>query len=543
MGSVSVDANHDGQMSISDSTIYEKDKTSKEKPFVFWINNDVDLGHTVDKTDWEEDDLKNGNPDYLDGKILCRRDLEDFTRLWINVYQVAQALGGFSALAVEAEWKPMEGDNWQNSDGYPSLKLYKAVEIDGGSKYLTEQDQEAWNQIQGEYKTSVGTVAKGSAYTFPGNFFDDLTEQNSCKYLLFEGASAGKGRLIVRIKKGTAKIELPPVYIELKNIKDMYEHWTVGNGSGVAPAAAATRLTKFQYTNDSSEERKYVLFVHGWNMERWEKERFAETAYKRLWLQGYEGRFGVFTWPCTNNFEGTGSALMDSTNYDRGEFSAWRSGSPLRALLGNLYSEYNGKLYVLAHSMGNVAVGEALRLQSDANGSKIVETYVASQAAVPAHVYDATLADNLQWDYDHPDIPTGTQNYGPHTPNIYGNWYAFITSAAAGHSQSVGRVVNFYNAHDWALAPDIWEFNQITKPDYYDLPDLLYSYYYGANPSAAVQDQFYKKDAATLLIRTDLHLGGRTDLQNRYEIMAFAAEARTSALGRMGNCWWNYKFC
>jgi hypothetical protein len=315
----------------------------------------------------------------------------------------------------------------------------------------------------------------------------------------------------------------------------MYEHWTVGNGAGAAPAATATRLTSFEYTNESPEEETYILFVHGWNMEQWEKERFAETAYKRLWHQGYKGRFGLSTWPCTNNFSGTGSAFWDSTNYDRGEFSAWRSAVPLRGLLSSLYSEYNGELHVFAHSMGNVVMGEALRLQSDAGGSMIVKTYVASQAAIPAHVYDSSLAGNLQWDYNHPDIPIGTQNYGPHTPNIYGNCLAFLGGSDGGSTQSVGRVVNFFNPNDWALAPDIWEFNQITKPDYYDLPHLLYSYYYGADPTGPVQDQFYKKDAATLLFRTDLHIGGRSDVQDRYEIMSFAAEARTSALGRTGN--------
>jgi len=276
---VMVDGNHDGKMSVTDPAIHSKDIVTPEKPFRFWINNDTDAGHTVDGNDWEEDDLETGNPDSQDGVITCRRDLEDFTRLWINAYQLAKVLGGGTNFSAKMEWKPMEGETWSEADGSPSIKLYKAVETDGGSKYLTEQDQEAYNQIQGDYKTSIGTVTKGYVYVFPANyfyvFFNDVTEANPIKHLLFEGAAAGKGRLIVSLKRGNTVAELPPIYIELKDIKDMYEHWTVGNGEGAAPAASATRLTSFQYNNDSPEEKKYILYVHGWNMKQWEKERYA----------------------------------------------------------------------------------------------------------------------------------------------------------------------------------------------------------------------------------------------------------------------------
>ena len=36
----------------------------------------------------------------------------------------------------------------------------------------------------------------------------------------------------------------------------------------------------------------------------WEKDRFAETAFKRLYWQGYQGRFGEFRWPTSYGFTG-----------------------------------------------------------------------------------------------------------------------------------------------------------------------------------------------------------------------------------------------
>jgi hypothetical protein len=70
-----------------------------------------------------------------------------------------------------------------------------------------------------------------------------------------------------------------------------------------------------------------------------EKEYFAETALKRLYLQGYKGRFAVFEWPTTYGFDPQKNKLQplsDPTNYDRGEWNAWRSAAPLSELLLHL---------------------------------------------------------------------------------------------------------------------------------------------------------------------------------------------------------------
>ena len=46
-----------------------------------------------------------------------------------------------------------------------------------------------------------------------------------------------------------------------------------------------------------------------------EKDQFAETAYKRLFWQGYRGRFGVFEWPTTYGF---GALLADDRKWKNG---------------------------------------------------------------------------------------------------------------------------------------------------------------------------------------------------------------------------------
>ena len=256
-------------------------------------------------------------------------------------------------------------------------------------------------------------------------------------------------------------------------------------------------------------------------MEFWEKDRFAETAFKRIYWQGYQGRFGVFRWPTGFGFTGSyWQALTDPRNFDNSEYTAWQSAVGLLNKLNDLNAEYPGHVYVLAHSMGNIVTGEALRL---AGNSQVVNTYVASQAALPAHDYDSTVTTPylLQFSYHYPSGPLsylpGTPNYGPNTPNIYGNW--LTTNSAA-----VGRRINFYNQNDFALAMPRWGFDQITKPDTY--PGGWYAYNGGVNDPAP-WNHFYFQISGGGTFNYDIV----NNLTDRYKVMAYAAESRSTALG------------
>jgi hypothetical protein len=534
---MAVDANRDGYIKFSGNQNNEElkdkkaDQTSKEEPFRFWLNNDVDQAATVDGDDWEEDDHENGTADNQDNQIVCRRDLEDFARLWINARQVVEALGDLEGLTAELAWEPLDGGQWQTDEGSPAIRLYKAVETDGGNQYLQNYGQESWNQIQGEYGTAIGLVSKGSKFTFPADFFSGLSLENPCKYLLFEGVGRGKGKLVMRFKKGAAEAEFPPVYLELKDIKEFYENWTVGDGN-VEPSQTAQLVSGYNSNTDyyypfgyaapqKEEEKDYVLLVLGWNVHPWEKERYAETMYKRLWHQGYQGRMGMFRWPCLTDSTTIGSGANDGQmglTFDKSEYRAWKSAPGLLNLLNSLNSQgYAGRIRMLAHSQGNVVATEALRL---ANNQRVAHTYVASQAAIAAHCFDSST----------PTLDPGdVAPYYFTTPNVYARyweqgqsdqlpvlWPNNLHSYANQNymSNSAGRFVNVYNAEDYALTQGLsWRTNQRMKPDV--------DYHYSTT------EGFYRN----INLLQSVHLKFPAD---RYEIFSFAAESQSQALGAQG---------
>lgn len=58
------------------------------------------------------------------------------------------------------------------------------------------------------------------------------------------------------------------------------------------------------FFNGNDGEADNVVFVHGWNMDSGSKRSFAETMYKRLYWQGFAGRFYSFEWPTFVDEEG-----------------------------------------------------------------------------------------------------------------------------------------------------------------------------------------------------------------------------------------------
>jgi hypothetical protein len=300
-------------------------------------------------------------------------------------------------------------------------------------------------------------------------------------------------------------------YIQLKDLKQMYERWTVGDQALGIPLTTAQIVEgdtspPFQYGAPESASTTYILFVHGWNMTPYDKDRFAERAFKRLYWQGYLGRFAAFRWPTNYNFTGNfWDIVFSSRHYDNSERAAWRSAQGLLNKLNDLNQSYPGHVYLLAHSMGNVVAGEALRLASVGSTGALVNTYVASQAAIPAHVYDATVSNPwlLEFNYHYPDPPFYGE-YGPQTPNIYGD-------RLAGNIAAVGRRVNYYNVNDFALVMPRWGFDQVTKPDV--------GYAYGPVGH-------FQRLGGPEPYSLDLN-----NLEELYEAMAYVAESRSTALG------------
>jgi hypothetical protein len=465
--SLNVDKNHDGVM---DLTFNGPDATSQSSPMEFWANNNYDRWKTNSSllgllyTDIEQDDQKIGfcpaypgtlTPDcnysnvlgngYAYRAIPCTRDLQDFFRLW--VCGVTSNL--LAALPTNSTVTLNWGDVGSPNSANPTIDLFQAADPDGGIGYLTNETiaAEQTNYLQYRY---VGRLGPGGSIQLNSSFWNGWAGN----HFIMCGVNYGTGGLNLTIADGSGNVlAQTTTYLKIVDIKQMYERWTIGDNPNNPPAAVPYPATEnlppftpaFEYPQPQDTNTTYILHVHGFNMDTWEKDRYAETEFKRLYWQGYKGRFGEFRWPTTTSFY--------PKTFDDSESNAWASAKGLLNLLTNLNAEYPGHVYLTAHSHGNVVAGEALRL---AGNNHVVNTYVAMQGAIASHAYDPTTPVRT--------LDSTGINLDSGTPNRYAHYYTDSSPCYFNSSAGAGAYVNFYNTNDWALT-QLWRPDEDLKPD------------------------------------------------------------------------------
>ncbi|MEI7533958.1 MAG: alpha/beta hydrolase [Verrucomicrobiae bacterium] len=498
---LAVDNNRDGNI-----TFDMADQTTAAHPYRFWLNNDYD-GYSGSIDDYADLDPSTGN-DATNTTINCQRDLEDYTRLWLNVGDFVSKLeSGELVVALE----------WTNTTGNPQVRLFLPEDWEaGGADYLTDKNAAAAQLADpcGQYLTDVNgqsAVKTNAPFLIPSDYWywSSWINETPTNYLLFDAISRGSGQLVLALyaKDGVTKLaEGSGLYLKLQHVKEMYDRYTVGENPSAEPATTASLASGYSYDSTITAENNYILFVHGWNLETWEKDAFAETAFKRLYWQGYKGHFGAFQWPTGYGFGGDAwDVITDSRNFDNSESNAWASAPGLLGKLNDLNSTYPNHVYLIAHSMGNVVAGEALKL---AETNQVVNTYVAMQGAISAHCYDNNTEDA--------PFPVFPGIVDDNTPNRYAHYPTNGAPCYFNGTAGAATYVNFYNANDFAL--NKWLFDQQTKPDH-----GLTSYpgYHYSSSSG-----FYKITGAGT--SSTHYLDFPT---NVYEIFAYCDEARCFALG------------
>jgi pimeloyl-ACP methyl ester carboxylesterase len=394
--------------------------------------------------------------------------------------------------------------------GNPAINLAQAVETNGGTGYLTDTNIAA-AQVEGNSFLSPSYKFANISPTSPYVFATPLRlvgGQNN--YYLFEGAGIGEGELVLTISEGTNIVAQTGEWLDLRDVKNMYERVQITGVTNPAPPTSGFLPSAYEPLNavpsGPGEDTNIIVFVHGWRMGGWDYYSFSESMFKRLYWQGYHGRFVSIRWDTLSADDFQPIPLgRDYFTYNASEYRAWESAKGVSDYLTALKQRFpNYNLNVCAHSMGNIVMAEALKLQLAA-GQQNVNNYVLMQAAVPASCYDTSFTNYVPFIQAEAETPT---------PNTYQGYPGAINGAVS------GRLVDFYNTNDYALATGTlpwyglwltvnWEANQKHfKPD----SGYLYTTD-GTNCYVLLRNQNYRTV-------TDSH-----------EIMAFCARPRSKAVG------------
>ena len=542
--SLQVDANHDGNMDLS---YYGQDYTagngydgSGDRAMPFWVNDGHDEPGNGTTLDFDEQVLPStyGNasgqvqPNYAYGQIRCQRNLENFARLWICGLPNMPTNQGYTVTLN------------QDDLSYGGIvNLYPAYESDGGTSYLTDTNVAAM-QINSTNGTCIAQLVNWNPdYTLPV----DGSGKPLLTHFLFEGAGVpgyndgtGGDYMVLTISQNGQPLAQATVYVNFSHAKDFYEQALVTNVIQTWPEMVQqTNVSGFHVMSTPSfnaetgynpdETNQLAVFVHGWRMTDWNWQDFSDTMFKRLYWQGYQGRFASLRWPTRSADTDTnvilGYAPSSYFTYNRSEHIAFDSGTGAAAYFNNLRSRYtNYTISVAAHSMGNIVMMEALKELAASNQAPL-DNYVMMQAAVPACCYDTTVTNFPLFASEESVVPT---------PDVYSSYAAGTTNAIR------GKVVNFFNPDDFALL--VWQNNEgfylsSSNGPLTIKPNTFSGYSYNAsNAVAQVTTNIWQLFVGVTNVQTRV-------VTNPLELMPFVARPRSLAVGAQGGVgqareWW-----
>ena len=428
-----VDGNRDGTIDFTNAD---------DRQLTFWYNND---NETRDSDGgYERENVNPSATNNFDIPVIDgTRDLEDFSLLAMDLDPMLFANATNTANGFNPAPKPLSVTfelstsdvathlNVYHSEGDPLNAVSHVKDVDVAKKQFFEdfgvvaefslKEDSAEVELKSEYGGSPPHLRQPGVNGF-----------------LFEAFRAD-GALSQPELRLTAKITYPDdsetqvqrlISLTLLDVEEFYDTYAIDyidpeNGEdlrkSVDPAKLhfgdANRIRArnpiLASTYPILTEGDDVVFVHGWNMPHGQvagpdeffpegtvlpdwKRGFAETAFKRLYWQGFRGNFYSFEWPTFTNLEGPrdGQLGLDEAlnlTYNPSEYQAFRSGQALKNFLSGLRSS---PTHLLAHSMGNVVAAEALRQWSVQSDTALVANYVAMEAAFSGGAYGVDATDD-----------------------------------------------------------------------------------------------------------------------------------------------------
>src|SRR5204862_2545631 len=150
MADLAVDGNRDGEMGFDDPALRNADKTTTDKPYRFWLNDDDDteINHNGEGGSptgpLEQEQVPAPRPDSSLHQIASKRNLEDFARLWIDLSGATDALA----------WGMQIGLKWKNVSGSHAINIYPSADGDASTSYLTDEAA-AQSQVAGVFNDAV----------------------------------------------------------------------------------------------------------------------------------------------------------------------------------------------------------------------------------------------------------------------------------------------------------------------------------------------------------------------------------------------------
>jgi hypothetical protein len=372
-----VDANRDGVISAGEAP-------AAGKPWRLWINDDRDAG------DFQSNDadvpgrppvVENTYPvgengplitdktynNFTEPAIQGQRDLTDFFPLNLAIAEVIRLLPTADGYRYRL----------RQPDYAVNVVLTALTPVEARKIHTTPNLMVFGTDLtSGVDKAAVLNLDKSGNLELPVDWVTRI-EKLGHGVVLLEGRGGSPRPLELQVTKGGQVVASVPLKIAVSNVTDMFRHIdltrictdTSGRNLLTPPGdARATNIGSPSGLPDDESSDKWVVFLHGYNVDCDKAKGWQAETFKRLYAMGSKARFVGVTW--------YGDTGLD---YHKAVFQAFQTGDALIESLGFLDFSNTS---IMAHSLGNMVASHALQ------ESKLTpHRYLMINAAVAAEAF------------------------------------------------------------------------------------------------------------------------------------------------------------
>lgn len=441
------DYDRDGYISDADIA---KAKAGKAT-FRFWMNDDGDSGDVCSNADFNSDRPSHGY-NYQDDKVNGRRDLLDFTPVWIDFSEV---------------YPPNTPDEiknkitWKLRSSCVNVVWTSFSRSDAGD--FLWYDKQGCGKGLGQYAHEAETVAIDGGKEFPYSFKEAMKNSPDKGVFLIEGRGGRDGLEIVGTGRFDNEIIRGEANLSISSVERMYRWFCHRTYAGGARGLNNQAGSPWNWPDNECDGRHFV-FVHGFNVNADEARALGSEMFKRLWQSGSKSMFTVVDW--FGNEDQYDSLIFDGTvspNYYANVLHAFQTAPSLASRCASL----PGTKVLIAHSLGNILVSSAIKDCGLTGYSR----YYMLNAAVAMEAYDSTAFTTAMDDSEWQNVP----------PQYWAsNWSGLFSEDDFRHSLSwrgrfagVANAVNCFSESDEILANavsgqvmfagSVWRKQEVTK--------------------------------------------------------------------------------
>lgn len=332
------------------------------------------------------------------GTVDGRRDLVDFFPVFLDLKQLLALFPPASQYTYELK----------HESGRVNVVFTPFVQADAG-KY--QRDFNAAGQILNEFTRRVTAAGLPVA----NDFLNQIASENKGVILVEgRGPDASDKPLVLSVKRPNGQVvwevKMP---LKLSRVEQMFRHLNLRDGKdapenlpGLAKSGDAgdpSRMDEPSALPDSLSNGRWLVFVHGYNVNAQASRAWEAEMFKRFYWSGSNAKFIGVDW----RGNPTGPLLVSRVvpDYHLASMNSFASAEKLAGILNSISSEPKT---VIGHSMGALLAAFALNnFSMQANHACLVDAAIASECFDGEDAEQIDLMAYAPW----------TQTANPSVPN------------------------------------------------------------------------------------------------------------------------------